>query len=379
MNPSRPPTPSLHLDQAMSQLFRYGFALENDRLDGRALDLPGGAFLSIASGGEVPLGLLAQGADEVTALDISPEQLHLVHLKLATVVSLLREDAISFLGYLPAEASQRLSWYRTVRSALDSESLAFWDSQQVFVKRGAIHGARLGRYMRHIGWVIRTFVAAGTRALFECRTLAEQEEVFRRYFETSWLRRAFQVVFHPTLFTAFGTDPQSLTHRERQESFGEYCFGVMRVGMTGTPIRQNHVMQLLLLGRVISPDSVPVFLSEEGFPEVRTRAGGLETIRADITAFLGGETVPGPFDGFDLSNLPDWLSQSEFERVLRGVVRASKKKARLLTRQMHVRRAIPEDLQGTILVDDDLGRELRKDEMLPIWDLIPASVNQGGE
>lgn len=362
----------------MSHLFGFGFSLENERLDGRALDLPGGAFLSIASGGEAPLGLLAQGADEVTAVDVSLGQLHLVHLKLAAVESLMREDAIAFLGYLPAEPSQRVSWYRTVRQALDGEPRAFWDSQQAPLRKGAIHEARFGRYLRPLAWAIQTFLGIGSRALFECATLAEQEEVFRRHFETSWLRPAFQVVFHRALLSTFGLDAQSLTQWDNEESFGLHCFGVLKTSMTGTPIQQNHVLQLMLLGRVLSPASVPLFLSEEGFPVVRARARGLTTIKADITAFLSGDPVPGPFDGFNLSNVADWLSQDDFERMLRGLVRAAGEQSRVLSRQIHARRTIPDDLRDTVVVDDDLGRELQKDELFPVWDLIPARVNGSG-
>ncbi len=361
----------------MSHLFGFGFALENSRLDGRALDLPGGALLSIASGGEVPLGLLAQGADEVTALDVSLGQLHLVRLKLAAVESLAREDAISFLGFLPAEPSRRMKWYRAVRPALDGETRTFWDSQRSVLQRGAIHGGRLGRYVRPIAWVIRTLHNTGMRALFECQTLTEQEEVFSRHFDTPWLRRAFQVAFHPTLISTFGVDPRGLTHRDRQTSFGTYCFGVAKMSATSTPIRQNHILQMLALGRVLSADAVPFFLSEEGFPVLRARARCLRTVNADLISFLDGGTAPGPFDGFHLSNIADWFSQTEFETMLRGLVRASKKKARILSRQISHRRSIPEDLRDTVVVDDDLGRELRRDDMLPMWDMIPASVHLG--
>ena len=80
----------------MRGLYNYGISQEDERTEAAALGLPGGRVLSIASGGDMALSLLALGADNVVAVDIEPAQLHLARLKLSAVLGLERLEAIRF-------------------------------------------------------------------------------------------------------------------------------------------------------------------------------------------------------------------------------------------------------------------------------------------
>ena len=81
----------------MSFLFDFGFSQEDELVASAALDAGGQTVLCVASAGDVPLSLLALGARQIIAVDISEPQLHLCRLKAAAIQCLAREAAAGLL------------------------------------------------------------------------------------------------------------------------------------------------------------------------------------------------------------------------------------------------------------------------------------------
>ena len=140
----------------MTHLYNFGLSQEDERSEAAALALGahGGRdrVLSIASAGDMPLSLLALGAESVIAVDVDPRQLHLSRLKVAAVRRLDREEAIRFLGFMPASRQSRRRWLREVLPALPPDARLFWEWHEEDAAGGAIWA---GRYERYISWLMR--------------------------------------------------------------------------------------------------------------------------------------------------------------------------------------------------------------------------------
>ena len=119
--------------RASFELIRYANCWEDADILCEALrPSEGKRFLSIASGGDNSLALLAEGAD-VVAADLSSSQLALVELKTAAIRELDYEEALAFLGV--RESIERRTIFADLRDSLSDGTREYWDG----------HGAEIGR------------------------------------------------------------------------------------------------------------------------------------------------------------------------------------------------------------------------------------------
>jgi S-adenosylmethionine-diacylglycerol 3-amino-3-carboxypropyl transferase len=357
----------------MKPLYNFGLSQEDERTEAAGLGLPGGRLLTVASAGDMPLSLLALGADRVTAVDIDHAQLHLLRLKLGAVSTLERHEAIAFLGYRRAAPERRLSWLPHVLTAVPPDAATFWRSYPQSIERGAVWAGRYERFVRRAVRILDPIVGRRFRALFECRSLEEQEEFFDRRIDGPLLRGAFRLAFHPRVFARRGMDPSSLQHRDRSRSLGAQYFHWFRALCTATPVEENHLLQLHLRGRVLHDGAVPAYLSAEGYRTVRERARQLHVVQADFPTFLR-QSAPGSLDGVHLSNLPDWLNSDQFDDVMRSLVTLATQPTRAVWRFLHVDRPLPADVRGRILVDREWGQRLRGADRFPLYTIVPACI-----
>ena len=362
----------------LSPLYGFGISQEDERTEGAVLLDGDATVLSVCSAGEVPLCLLALGARAVDAVDIDEGQLCLAQLKRAAVLVLERVEAIRFLGYLPAPARERMAALERACGELPPESRDFWRAHDRAVAGGAIWAGRYERYVGNLARLIRPLVAGRLDELFSCETLDEQRECFRRSFDRQWLRAIFELAFPPRVFARRGMDPRSLQHRARSVSLGQQYFEQFRALCTSTPARENHLLQLHLLGRVVSTEAVPAYLTARGTETVRRHVERLRLRRVDLHQALR-EAPVGTYDRFHLSNLPDWMSPDAFETTMHLLAERSGRPGRAVWRFIHVDRPVPEILAGEISVDRELGRRLLERDRFPFYTIVPATISDGAE
>ena len=356
----------------MSAIYSFGLSQEDERSEAAALALDSDdRVLAVASAGDMPLSLLALGARHVTGLDIDANQLHLCHLKVAAVATLERKQALEFLGFLPASEEERVGAFVDVARHLPAASRRFWAEQRDAILSGAIWAGRYERYVRRLVRMVRPFVGGKIKGLFACTDLAEQDDYFTRTFDRAWLRFIFTVAFHPRVFARGGMDARSLSQRDREQSVGEQYFAQFRNLCTGNLARENHHLQLHLLGRVVSEDFVPAYLTPAGFATARAALDRLELVHEDLRAHLDSCPV-GSYDKVHLSNVPDWLAQPQFDAVMSAVAERLAPGARLVWRSLHTDYPLAPATAARLLVDRELGRELQARDKFPFYDIMPA-------
>ena len=357
----------------MKPLYDFGFSQEDDCSECKVLGLPGGKVLSLTSAGDMALSLLAAGAERVTAVDINPNQNHLAELKLASVLTLSRPEAIHFLGFLPASKKERQDWFKIVLSAMPVESQTFWLEQQLAVQEGALWLGRFERYLRHVLRLLKPYLAPRFKQLVACSSLEEQRQVFARIFDTVLIRTVFRIAFNPKVYAKRGVDPQSLQYHDQKTPLGEVYFKRFGNMCQNSLARENPYLQMFTLGQVLNVDCVPRYLQADGVEVIKKQHKSLSFVTADINQFLQ-EMPPESFDCFHLSNISDWLDQSSFEALMHTIASCAKCPAKLLWRFIHVNRPLPSYLKQIIQIDNTLGHELETKDRFPIYSLVPAFI-----
>lgn len=361
----------------MTFLYNFGLSQEDERTEFAALEITGtDQVLSIASAGDMPLSLLALGAGRIDAVDVDVAQLHLCRLKLAAVRSLERDDAIAFLGFLPCSGERRISLLHQLLPAMPDASRRFWLANRPAIAAGAVWAGRYEQYVSKLAGVALPVLGRKRfDALFACANVEEQREVFDRDFDRKTVRAIFDIAFHPKVFSSRGMDPRSLQHRTNSVPLGEQYFSQFRDLCTATPARDNHLLQLHLLGRVLHSNAVPAYLSEEGVAAVRERAEDLQFVHSDLVSHLES-LQPGAFDKAHLSNLPDWLAQDDFDHVMHLLATKSAVGSRFVWRYLHVNRPIPRNLEGVIQIDGERGAALQSTDRFPFYAIVCGTVRR---
>ena len=357
----------------MKAPYDFGLSQEDERTESAALGLPGGRVLSIASAGDMPLSLLALGAEHVTAIDISPGQIALAELKRASVLALPADDASRFLGFRAARSGERELWMRAVEPRLPAAVQTFWRQHRSAALGGAI---RAGRFEQYIG-VIRRLTSPLLRRRFDalCRadTLQAQAALFDELLDRPWLRRLFEVAFDPRVYAERGLDRRGLRHASPDQSPGVRFFARFRDMCVSTPASENHLLQLITLGEVIDARALPAYLTTEGADAVRARSDSLELRVASIFDAI----VAAPlhtFDRFHLSNMPDWLSGAEFERLLSLIAERAARPARVVWRDLHGGSGAATVPSSRFHDDRAAGERLRGVDRFPLYSIHPAEL-----
>jgi S-adenosylmethionine-diacylglycerol 3-amino-3-carboxypropyl transferase len=360
--------------EVMSHLYNFGLSQEDERSEARALDLrPADRVLSIVSAGEMPLSLLSMGVARVLAVDIDPAQLHLARLKLAAVCALERSDAIRFLGYRTASPDQRHDWFDAVLDHLPLASRTFWRAHRSEAGSGAIWAGRFEQYLARITrYAIPLLGRRRVTGIFECRTLAGQQAYFDSRLDLRAIRLLLRVAFNRKVYASRGMDPRSLQYRTSQdEPLGVQFYRQFRNALTRTPARENYLMQLILLGSTRSDQCVPAYLTASGYETVRRNRDRIEIREAELIRHLTG-CPRGSFGKVHLSNLPDWMDQDQFDTVLMLVNEKIARPGRAVWRYLHRDRPVPGSLDGSLVLDRELGGELERADRFPFYGIRPA-------
>jgi S-adenosylmethionine-diacylglycerol 3-amino-3-carboxypropyl transferase len=361
----------------MAPLYGFGLSQEDERTEAAALALPGGRVLSVASAGDMPLSLIALGADEVVAVDIDRNQLHLCELKRGAVIALDREAATRFLGFLPATHRERAVWFEAVRPHLPAPTQAFWNAHRSVVATGAIWEGRYEHYVRSLRRLTRPLIGRTFRRLVQCASRDDQRLEFAASFDRAWLRALFRLAFRPRVYAGRGLADEALQHAAAGDAVGDRFFARFRDACVGSLARENWLLQVHVLGEVAGRDAVPEYLTARGFQAVRARIDALSFVSSGLIDYLASPDA-GTFDGFHLSNLPDWLSPADFERTAALVARRSLATSRVVWRYLHHQPADTEGLRAALHIDRVRSAALSAADRFPVYTVETATIAAQG-
>ncbi len=300
----------------------------------------GGRLLSIASAGDNALALLTLDPAEVVAADLSPAQLACVELRMAAFRHLDHPRLLAFLGTAPS--ANRMETYRSLRPDLSDGARAFWDGMPDAVAGGVIHAGKFERYLRAFRTRILPFVHPRRRIerLREERTAAERDAFYAREWDTWRWRLLFRLFFSRAVMGRMGRDPAFFSHVEG--SVGSRILARTRHALTALPVHANPYLAYIMTGNY-PPEALPRYLRPAWFETIRSRIDRVRLVQGPIQQ--AGE---GPFDGFNLSDIFEYMDPAEHERCFAALVHRANPGARLAYWNLLAPRARPDALADRV-------------------------------
>jgi len=320
---------------------------------------PDDDVLSICASGDNSFALAIAGARSVTAIDLSGPQLALARLKLAAAKRFDVGRFRSFLGLGPI--GQRVFLYHEVRPGLDAFTRDYWDENEAQIREGLVGCGKFEKYLalfrkRVLPWVHRRSTIDD---FLGCETLDAQAEIFNGRWNTLRWRTLFRVFFSRWVMERAGRSSAQFAHV--QGSVSDVFLARTAHVMTQIPVGSNPFLQWILSGQYADLDHSQPYLSVEGHQKLVEAADRIHFVHDDLIGHLNA-CAPETYSAFNLSDVPEYLSDSESEGLLRACVGAARPGARIAYWNLLVPRWRPEGMADLLDRDVALGDALIADD-----------------
>lgn len=329
-----------------------------------------GRYLSIASAGDNTFSLLSRSPSLVLAIDISPAQLACTEVKKIAFAILSYEEILDFLGL--REGADRSIIYKKIRENLSPESKEFWDRHTDHIKRGLIHMGKFEGYFRLFrNWILP--LVHGRREVSQLLAPKDKSARVKFYIERwnsmRW-RTLFKIFFSRPVMGHFGRDPEFFRYVD-----DDVAAGIMRraeYALTILPTDSNPYLEYILTGNFKM--SLPHYLRKENFDAIRGNLDKLKLFKGNLSAAYkacGGLK----FDGFNLSDIFEYMSQDQYSKELEGAIDFSNKNARLVYWNMLSDRKHPAALKDKLnYLDAEASSLFEKDKAFFYKSLIIEEI-----
>lgn len=309
---------------------------------------PGDVCLSIASAGDNSLALLARAPARVIAVDLNPAQLACLELRVAAYRTLEHAELLELIGSVPSR--RRAELYQRCRNALSTDTRHFWDAHPDDIGAG-IGGA--GKFERYFA-LFRNRVLPLVHARRRIEQLLAGGDARREFYATHWdtwrWRLMFRVFFSRFVMGRLGRDPSFFEYVEG--SVADRILERARYALTELDPAANPYLQWILTGRHTT--ALPFALRPENFAAIRANLDRLEWRCGAVEDVLTERS----FDRFNLSDIFEYMSPANSDRLLERIARAGRPGGRLVYWNMLAPRQRPERLTDRLRPLPELAEKL---------------------
>lgn len=320
---------------------------------------PGRTYVSVASGGDNSLALLIGDPERVIALDVSHAQLACLELRVAAYACLDDDKLLEFFGSRPS--GRRDALYQTCRAALHSSDVrAFWDRRGALLARHGLGGVgRFERYFRLFRELVLPLVhdQATVDELFTPKSREERREFYDTRWNTWGWRAMVASFFSERVMGWLGREPAFFAHA--RSSLAAHVLQRARHALVELDPAENPYLNWIFMGD--HGQALPLSLRTGSIQAIRRNLERLDLRCCSVDQFVQQELRRGKrYDGFNLSDVFEYMSETEYREALRGIVGVARPNARLVYWNMLVPRSRPEDFAGSLSSLDRLATDLHR-------------------
>jgi S-adenosylmethionine-diacylglycerol 3-amino-3-carboxypropyl transferase len=334
----------------------YSADNEDTRSELTALEITGDdTVVAIAAGGGRALSLLTAGPKRLVAIDRRADQLFNLELKAAAMDVFEVETFQEFLGI--SDGPDRLDQYAIIRPMLSRSARRYWDNRHRLLDAGPFFAGRtetaLLRFMRGLK---KLGVMQWAEPFFQAECVEEQRAILdaRRHTVDRGLLW-WRLFCHPLVVYSMAQDPSFL--RSTGSSVGAYLADRLVQYASINRVRDSYLLRLAYDCGLTPISPLPPYLTPEGFELARKSLGRLEILGGDLRDFAARHRAAGPVK-WSLSDVSCWMTEAEFQDLLRSVIGIEYPGSRYCFRNFAARRDLPRDLASRVMRLRELGEHL---------------------
>ena len=305
-------------------------------------DCKGGTLVSICAAGDNALAMLTLDPAKVVVVDLSPAQIACLQLRIGAFQTLSHPEFLELMGARPS-TRRRLLLTRAI-GGLDAKTKAFWTARADDV--AAFGAGGVGKFERYF----RTFrtkllpLVHGRQTIDDIFTSRpkEQRETFLKYRFNTW---RWQLLLN-TFFSRFvmgrmGRDKAFFEHVEGSPA--QHVARRIRHAAVDCDPADNPYLHWILKGT--HGDALPMTWRAEHYAVIKARLDRLDIRPGSLEGFVStGEKA----DGFNLSDIFEYMSPDVFAQVYATILQAASPGARLVYWNMMAPRRVPDALAAQV-------------------------------
>ena len=295
------------LTEAVSfEFIRYANCWEDAELLLATLGQKGGQrILSVGSAGDNSFSLLTTQPELLVAVDVSQVQLYLIELKKAAFKGLDYDNMLALLGFRHSFRREKL--YKEIRPLLSSEARQYWDRHLWQIQQGLIFQGKFEKYFQTFSARILPLIhnQKNIEELLAPKTQQEQRSFYNRKWNNRRWRLLFRIFFSRFVMGKLGRDPEFFRHVSVPVS--TWIFNRAEQHLTSVNAQSNPFLHFILKGNF--GDLLPHYARRENFQQISDNLGRL-VLRKGYAHEVLDEYAP--FNAFNLSNIFEYVSQSQF-------------------------------------------------------------------
>lgn len=305
-------------------------------------DQQGGTLVSICSAGDNALAMLVLDPAKVVVVDLSMAQIACLRLRIGAFRTLSHPEFLELMGARPSTRRRALLTKALV--ATDDDTRAFWSSRMAEV---AAHGAGgVGKFERYFR-IFRRYLLPLVHSqrtiddTFISRPLPDRQRFLDERFNTWRWRLLLNVFFSRFVMGRMGRDKAFFDHVEGSPA-QHVARRIHHAAVTCDPA-DNPYLHWILKGT--HGAALPMTWRAEHYNTIRDRLDRLDIRPGSLETFVStGEKA----DGFNLSDIFEYMSPAVFQQVYGSILDASNPGARLVYWNMMAPRRVPAAYAGQV-------------------------------
>ena len=296
---------------------------------------PGATLVSICSAGDNALAMLTLDPARVVVVDLSPAQIACLRLRIGAYKTLSHPEFLELFGARPS--NQRADLLDRALTDCDPDIQAFWQSLEPDVIRfGAGGVGKFERYFRIFRKYLLPLVHSRKTIndIFVPRDRADRETFFHSRFNTWRWKLLLNIFFSRFMMGRMGRDKAFFDHVEG--SVAEHVARRIRHAALDCDPAENPYLHWIMKGT--HGTALPMPWRAEHYDTIRARLDRLDIRQGALEAFVStGEKA----DGFNLSDIFEYMSPDVFAQVYGQILGAANPSARLVYWNMMAPRRVP--------------------------------------
>ena len=312
--------------RARFSYIRYSQCWEDTEVVLDALNIQEGeTCVSIASAGDNSLALLTKNPAKVIALDINPAQLALVDLKKQAIKHLERDEVMDLFGYTDCDSEEKTLLYKVLIPFLSESTIEYFDHNIDLIEGRLCDAGKFEGYFRCFRNVILPLIhrKSTVEELVRKKSLSARKRFYNNKWNTLAWHTMVKVFFSNTIIGLFGRDPEFFKYVNR--SLPEFLQSSIYNALVNQDPSENPYLHWILFGEF---KTLPFWLQKDNYALIKQNIEKLELRQKSVEEFVDEENQES-IDCWNLSDIFEYMSQTNYLNLLAKISRVSRDGARL--------------------------------------------------
>ena len=313
----------------------------------------GKKYISIGSAGDNSLSLLVKNPELVYAVDLSIPQIACCELKKYAIKFLDYENFLKLLGF--KTCNSRLEIYTSIKENLSLQSRYYFEHNPEIIKDGIIQQGKFEHYFQLFANRIMPLVhnQKNLTELFLPKSIQAQKMFYDKTWNNWRFKALFKVFFNKFVMGRLGRDKEFFKYVDTamiSKNIKERADRALR----DVPTWNNPYVNYILLNNF--DYALPHYAKEENFDIIKQNIDTLEIKTGTINKVAQNSGIK--FDGFNLSDIFEYMDKDLFKEVSSQLLSVSNIGAKFCYWNMMVDRRISEILPENFEYKKELSQKL---------------------